>query len=625
MAIPEELISTVSEDERILFISENLITKRMKKKRRKKLILEILICIIILYSVPGGYIIWEMINGYFYFFSYCIFLLIPLVGVLMLPLYFKSGFNKTKNDKYILITDKAFYINTYVYEGKNESVDKIELNSIIDLIYEKEKYDDKNKVGNLTIIREILLDNSVKDQRSKAKRYLSFHTIHFIPEFEQFQVILESILLEFGNIRERWDHLKNSANIEFPIQFQVSEEKLYGINKKLKIYSIIIFILSVGSIIWSSIFVFLIIKEFLFPSEDQIMYLVMFFLLLPIIPSIVIAFILKMRQEMELMKIAGLGEESKLIIDENDIILKEKNKIMKISIGKLTNISYIKIKNPFDDISKWKESVDGIMIRPTHSSEKQIAFGPIENVSYLLSLIFYHIIIKKGENGFLYSKSQLLKNQIRVNELQSIETTKTVLRSKVDRIEKKTFNFEKLIPEENLEEINKYIESGDYIVLQHIPKISFMSDLIIFIHNVLGFIGAFYLAFIIIPEYRVVLRNLAILLLMVPIGGFCFHSCIFSEKRNRKTSRFFFTTEKIIQKTKKQLFIIKYQNIESIGKSRFSFQYKTYDIELNLRTPLPNNRFLNKFSLIIPNVPKGDLLIDKIRYLKENSVNIKEE
>ena len=76
-----------------------------------------------------------------------------------------------------------------------------------------------------------------------------------------------------------------------------------------------------------------------------------------------------------------------------------------------------------------------------------------------------------------------------------------------------------------------------------------------------------------------------------------------------------FTNQKIITKYSKKYLITPYNNISSIIKKD---RKKKYNIIINLKSEIESSPLLNKSTIFIQSVPKGNDLLLKIKKIKDS-------
>ncbi|MFX1394771.1 MAG: hypothetical protein ACFFAH_14515, partial [Promethearchaeota archaeon] len=224
----KHIVNGLSEEEIILFESgklRNITAEKLKKKWVTIGYISFfagLLTMILFMTVPK----WNEIRTTgTLIFSIMIFSLI-IGSVLCLPLLRRWLRNIEGNFQNFLITDKKIYIHTYHKAYMDDYTNTLELKKIIGIVFQKRKWDEKGDYGTINIIYK-----SVE---------VEIYTIKNIPDLRQFQIFIESILYEFGNIKERWQSIKNKIN--FPFTFRISSRHLNNVEQRKKRLTIYIFL-----------------------------------------------------------------------------------------------------------------------------------------------------------------------------------------------------------------------------------------------------------------------------------------------------------------------------------------------------------------------------------------------
>ncbi|MBD3195908.1 MAG: hypothetical protein GF317_12675 [Candidatus Lokiarchaeota archaeon] len=197
MSIPEKLISSISSEERFLYISDELKNIGLIKHKRNVNLLLFFGTMIIVLAIAFSFAFPSLIDGEIDMVSLLLFLSLPSIVILGFVCIYNDVSNLAKSKEYVAISDKNLYIYRYYHRKNSDTVDKINLKNIYALIYGKIKYNKKTNNGNLTILQNKTVKHYSDDGTAKEYWNQSIHFIRFIPEILQFQRILESILYQF--------------------------------------------------------------------------------------------------------------------------------------------------------------------------------------------------------------------------------------------------------------------------------------------------------------------------------------------------------------------------------------------------------------------------------------------
>lgn len=619
MSVPKELMSNISKDEMILYTSDNLINKRLRKIEKVFFVILSVAITAFFYSIVAKTLISDWLEENFGPLDILLFLL-PLIGAVGFPFLFRSMINTHKKDEYLLVTNKKLYIYRYSYERKSQTMQVVDLNSIIGFTYKRGRFNEKGNFGTLEIIWSEFNERDI-NVFGKNDSHTPTYLLKNIPNFTQFQKLLESILYSFGGIQEKWEEVKNSLEWRIPMRFHISENKLKEINKRRKKLLYYIFLIPlICGMIFIALLSFTDISMMISSLTESPIVFVMYFIGLYFTPTFGAGIPLTMIYERKKIKKRSESIHSKLIIQNDKIIHENNNKKTifsdKIPLGKSTFLSFCKIKKPFDKSIRWGENVDGIVIRPSFDSKNQIIFGPIDNFSKIYKAIFYYFLSWKMKNGLLYQREDLLKRRILANELTQITTKQKIYYTDIEPMQKNDFTF---IPSDPSGPIyNKfinYLNPEEKILFTYRPSIKLYKNLILITVSTILLIGGFYLIIYYMssnPFYIVFL----ILILVAPMVICITEIFVFPSKRLQRNSIFIFTTEKLIAQYGKHYLLTPYENIESVGKARSGAQKHT--VIMNLKVPNESNPFLNNYTIFISKVPNEEPLLEKIRFLIDN-------
>ncbi|MFW9930764.1 MAG: hypothetical protein ACFFD1_15355, partial [Candidatus Thorarchaeota archaeon] len=368
MSVPKELISNISKDEMILYTSDNLINKHSRKIEKVLFIILWMAITAGFYSLVARTLISDWLEGNFGILDILLFL-IPLIGAVGFPFLFRSMINTHKKDEYLLITNKMLYIYRYSYERKSQTMQVVDLNSIIGLTYKRGRFNEKGDFGNLEIIWSEHNERGDNNIFEKDNSHTQMYLLKNIPNFTQMKRLLESILYSFGGIQEKWKQIKESVEWRIPMIFQISEKKFEGINKRRKkLLFYILLIPIICCMILITLLTFIDVDVIIFSLTESPMVFAIYFIGLVLTPTLGVAISLTMIYERKKIKKRCSSMNTKLVIQTNDILYEdssETNFSDMIPLGKNTVLSYCKIKKPFDKSLRWEENIDGIVICPS--------------------------------------------------------------------------------------------------------------------------------------------------------------------------------------------------------------------------------------------------------------------
>lgn len=221
--IPELLLKSIESTESILF-------KSVKIKHRKKVRL---IQIIVLLGVFGFLGALDLL---FFSLGLDLFVFSLLIGVVIAPFSMRSFSQDYKKDSYFLFTDKKFHLYIYSYKSKLPHIDKYDYNSFIGVIFRKKFYDKNGDFGTVNFITNHSIPRKI--------------SIRNVPDFVRMQILIKSILYEYGNVKNNWGDFTNQLHINFPREYEISEKKLKSNMKSIRGYLITILVMIIVSVIF---------------------------------------------------------------------------------------------------------------------------------------------------------------------------------------------------------------------------------------------------------------------------------------------------------------------------------------------------------------------------------------
>lgn len=597
---PKDLTSTLTSDEIVLFQSNGLINKRVEKIKKR-----------------GYGIFCAGIIAFFFFFvlwlwadslikegitfSFSLALIFPiLVTIVIFPLLFKKMSQISKQNQYFVVTNKKIGIYTYSYEEKTEWINSIKLSNIRGLVFKKRKWDERGDYGTIEIFEE----------EEREEEDTSYFILKNVPKFRSFQIILESILNEYGNIKERWERAKKNPNYLLPFKIEVSSKKLEEIALTQKKYTkisilfplitfIVAVILSFGSIYGGIWFYFVFLMTIIMG------------------PYLAISVPLLTVRDKKKMKRRSSSKNSSLTINNDSIIFSDGNSIKNILIDKNITISYLKINKPSNTLIKWNDNIDAISIKKTYDSSVEFNFGPIEKFPEIYEYCFIYLIVKKAEKGLLKSKDELIKEKT-IKTVLSTEKGEKPERLEKDHLSKKTLTSLESIPrtDERTLPFQNYLNPNEEILLYFKPQIKYTKKVITIFVGVIGFVlSIVFMVFSFSSPYGMIFFIIPLLIMVVFMMCCIVSLFIFPGTKIHKNSSFLFTNQKILAKYANRFIFTRYNNIQSITKA--GIKLKKYDIHIYLKRAIEESPFLNKYAIFISTVEIDHYLYDQIKGLND--------
>ncbi|MFX1259739.1 MAG: hypothetical protein ACFFAN_17945 [Promethearchaeota archaeon] len=294
-----------------------------------------------------------------------------------------------KRDYYIIITNKRIYIHESA--NQREYINSIELNSIKLITFRYSKHTEKfGVIGAIDLVSD-----EIKNER---KNRISIRGIQNLLKNLN---IIESIMWDYGNIKERLDFINKKSNITLPHDFKLDKILWKKINRSSKILSIRIII----SIILIVIGLIGIIYD-LINNKDVTIYGFIFICILSIgLTEIVFS----PRRKYSLSKIISSKKDITLRLKENEIVLIEGQSSLSFPF----NLNfYINIYNTYYSFKTGsKKIIGGIKIKSAYENLVKIKFGPIEDYLKVAEKIYLYILNWKAKKGFLKSKEIITQSK----------------------------------------------------------------------------------------------------------------------------------------------------------------------------------------------------------------------
>ena len=492
----------------------------------------------------------------------------PLAFILMFFMFKISPYRK---EFFLVITDKKLYL--YTKTGRVDSIDSINLTSIKAALFKKKRFIKKSKdLGKI-----VLISTDLKKYQKNKIEIQNIKNLKFT--YQKF----ESILWHYGNLKERIETFRNNNNIFLPYTFKIEQQTFNKITRYGRIFTILLIICIVAiGIGFMGIFLqmhfIIIINLLVFGSGFVVMSLVFRFMIKNILTPI-------MNQlNLEEDKIVLIGEEFSETIFFNDKVNLDFHQIQdfkKSSIGTYEILGAIIVK----------ESIDSL---------KMIKFGPIFEFYNFLEVCYLHLLNWKGEQGLLLEKDQL--QYIKKEKFRDVVHV-------VNTEQKKAKLEEVYLDNEILTHVRNYLEKDEQILFKYKPEYNIKKNIIIGIAGIFSFI-----LLLLIPFVSINFFIITIFILIFPITFGFLALCVLPGKLMEKKSVYIFTNQKIIIKYPKQFLITKINNISSIKRIN---KRNRYHIVINLKNELENSPFIDKGALTIQNIPKDNILIDRVKNLRE--------
>lgn len=594
LSISKKLISSISEEETIIYQSNLL--KNEKIEKYWNVISSIVTISLALFFLTLTLQIFDYPNWEEIFDSLPFAIGITVAVVIVFPLIFKLIKRSFRQDVSFIITDKNLHLSLYKYEDQIEWIEKISLENIHSVVFKKRLWDQDEEHGTVDII--------------KNDKNLPIYTVKNIPDFLNFQNLFESILYHFGD----QDKDKYIDGLYRP-NFTISPENYEKISKrKLKLTGLLLISPLIGSGISFGIasFMFIILgslEDFnlldIFFSEIFLIYAILFNL---------ICFFAILFEKLK-MKHRMIGPHSELHIKSSKFLLKSPENVQELSFGKFTCLEQLKILKSGESITEMDDEIDGIRIRKSFNSDERIIFGPLENFIDNFQSIFWYLLEWKANNNLLFSKKRLLRKRqdILAENIKSDDNIQELAFLKGKK--KKDFNLTPLpISQNHYSRFRNYFEPNENIVLTYQPKVNLIKKILPLLIGVGGFIALFLLsasAEFSVDFFIISLIGTIVFLFICLIGCMSLPTV-----KLFKNSEFVFTDEKVIAQYSDEILITPYQNILNISTYHRFFR-NSEKILIHLKHPIETSPFMDKYTIIIPEVSTSSDLREKIEFLKE--------
>lgn len=582
--IPEELLKSINPDENIIFKSERI---KYRKKVRKVQIEALL-------GVLGFVFMIDLLitsisdMSYFMIFS----------GFLIAPFAMRSFSREHKKDCYFLLTNKKLHCYFYYYKAKHYEISILEYSTLIGVSLTKKFHDKKGDYGTVFFIsfdeipRKFMIGN--------------------IPNFTYFQTIIESILYEFGNVKQ--------LKINFPTSRKVKVSE-FKYQKNMK--SIRGFIISITITIIISILIYYFLDLYFFV---EIWYNWIVIGAIVFFNGFMGIYLLR---EIILTKLRTTPRNSLLII-ENDYI-KYHSDIVKIRIdlSRYITFGFAKSKNPTTNPMKLEQNYDYIEIYDINHPKIKIKIGPVDNITEELRFLSGFLLDWKAKQELLYSKENLLNldRQLRPDIIKEVEL------EKVNKQFSEQMLIESLkssVPKEKIDFYQYVLEllsPNEKVIKLANPQVSIIKPLLRLIvgscYTVLTII--FISFYITSPPYLLSIILNPILIFLIPIisvfGVFifcCLGSGFYSLYRTLNNTTYLLTNDQLMIITPKGINNLKLENINSATKSETI--EKTYNIDIVLKKPDPRLEGIFKFAVSLSHISQENYFYEQLQFLMKHKI-----
>ena len=181
--IPELLLKSIDSTESIIFKSEKI--KHRKKVRfiQGGVVLSVFGLLSVMY-------VWLTTIGNY------LLLTVLLICVVITPIAIRIFSRGNKIDTYFLLTDKKILLYTYSYKLKSPEIEKYYYDNSIGVIFRKRFFDKKGDHGTVDFVA--------------THKFPKRISIRNVPEFEKMQLLIESVLYEYGSIKDNWTNFTDT-------------------------------------------------------------------------------------------------------------------------------------------------------------------------------------------------------------------------------------------------------------------------------------------------------------------------------------------------------------------------------------------------------------------------------
>ena len=432
------------------------------------------------------------------------------------------------------------------------------------------------------------------------------------------QNVIESIIYEYGHVKERLDESITKKNYHLPLTIELSKKRNNKILKKLKRLKITNYISIPSIFILILLFLFFYFQGDLIFNLDsntnllifQILTLFGFIFTTIYGPLFIVSLLVTIKKINERI----LPENSRLIIYENNLTVKHNGKSTSVDFNEHVFLKPIIVGKPTRQILSWTNFIDGFQIINPINDEKVLTFGPIDYFTELYEFIYCHVLKWKKSNSFLLDRKtleELVTNDLgkRFNEIENLNEKKEYY------IERTDYNLiNQPIPYYILQNFQNYLDPDEEIIYYHVPKISFKKNVAliisIMIYSIIMFYLMFYLPTIDFSYFFVII--IIIIISVFPLIFCCFSSMSLTGKILLKKSIFAFSNKKILIKYNKVYCFVPYKNIKFIEKKE---SRNRASVNIFLKNEMLNSPFLLKDIISIPLMKKENEIFKKINYI----------
>ncbi|MHA1252273.1 MAG: hypothetical protein ACTSRP_19975 [Candidatus Helarchaeota archaeon] len=377
-------------DHNEILLYENKIPEKLtlfdEKTNKYNQFIPIIILVINFTFILLGY----FIDVFFYEIITEYIILILLFSFFSYPLFLFSSQDLYNINK-VFITNKKTYL---IYDDSISPEIKIIDNDNIQFVHIKEDY--KINLFAMYIFQ-------------KYKLYNESEIIFGFSDFQNNQLLIESIYFNLNEIEKKWKEIINERNDKDHFIFYLDKELI----KKNRLIGKIIDITLIIIIIVGLSYVYFNFSELTSNYDNFSLFEIFFFGMLSFI-TFWITWISLANQWL----IKGKKIDNSLILEKNRIILKNqrKNKIIKI-IKLDSKISLMKKDMKCITLNNKDEYVSTLIILKDSNMKNWIKFGPVSKFDDFFETIIAYILLWKVKNGYLLNKEQIFKNKKNINSL----------------------------------------------------------------------------------------------------------------------------------------------------------------------------------------------------------------
>ena len=366
---PQAILDSVSNEEKIFFISNQISRKRAVNLAR-----------VISFVGFTGLILFLGVELDFSFLIINFFsnLFTSILSIILISIpfgasYFMGRIFSHKN--YFLITNERIYILSK--EGSIETVERLDFKSLIAFDLTRQLLDNKNH-GTITLFF----------QNKHVRRLKN------IPDFTQFQKRFESILYNYSKIQETYINIRQKLGASFPLKLNISGSIFEATRKSLIRNYFALILTPIITTIIILVIILVISLEIIIP------YIVGFGGFMGVIFTMVpISNIVLIRKRR--------SSQDEVLIVEKDKIFLDANQDRVVKFNAEISLHFTKVLKPGNVVPEWTENTNAVLINPSYDSNEGILFGPIDKSPDFFQLILIHLVIWKGDNNLLLNEQEL--------------------------------------------------------------------------------------------------------------------------------------------------------------------------------------------------------------------------